>query len=79
MIYPSRVRINHLRDLRCHRGRRSKTSWGCKRDIRNAFLMVPVAAKDRWLLGFGWKGAFYTERCITTWALHSPFPVQPIR
>jgi hypothetical protein len=26
--------------------------------------MVPAAANDPWLLGFGWKGVFYTERAL---------------
>jgi len=49
---------------------------GCtiiKRDIRDAFRMVPVAANDRWLLGFGWKGVFYTERALPFGLCTAPF------
>ena len=49
---------------------------GCtiiKRDIRDAFRMVPVATNDRWLLGFGWKGVFYTERALPFGLCTAPF------
>ena len=35
-----------------------------KRDIRDAFRMVPVAAGDQWLLGFCWRGVSYLERAL---------------
>ena len=49
---------------------------GCtiiKRDIRDAFRMVPVATNDRWLLGFGWKGVFYTECALPFGLCTAPF------
>ena len=35
-----------------------------KRDIKDAFRIVPIALHDRKLLGFEWQGAYYTENCL---------------
>ena len=40
---------------------------GCyimKQDIRDAFRMIPIAAPDRYLLGFAWRSVFYTELAL---------------
>jgi hypothetical protein len=44
-----------------------------KRDIRDAFRNVPVAVECQWLLGFGWKGKYYKERCLPFGLSSSPF------
>lgn len=53
-----------------------KAGRGCtivKRDIRDAFRMVPVAADDQWLLGFCWRGVFYLERALPFGLRTAPF------
>lgn len=35
-----------------------------KRDLKDAFRMVPVAPHERWLLGFSWAGQYYVENCL---------------
>ena len=35
-----------------------------KRDIKDAFRIIPVATGDHWLLGFQWENSFYTETCL---------------
>jgi hypothetical protein len=49
---------------------------GCtivKRDIRDAFRMVPVAINDQWLLGFCWRGVSYLERALPFGLRTAPF------
>jgi hypothetical protein len=49
---------------------------GCiivKKDIKDAFRMVPVARSDQWLLGFSWEGAFYRETCLPFGLATAPF------
>ena len=49
---------------------------GCiimKRDMKDAFRVIPVAPHHRWLLGFSWKGKYYTE-CVLPFGLSTaPF------
>ncbi|HEY5813549.1 MAG TPA: reverse transcriptase domain-containing protein [Terrimicrobiaceae bacterium] len=35
-----------------------------KKDIKDAFRIVPIAAQQRWLFGFEWKGEYYQEACL---------------
>lgn len=44
---------------------------GCtllKRDMKDAFRIIPVAPHQRWLLGFFWRGTYYTE-CVLPFGL----------
>ena len=44
-----------------------------KRDFKDAFRMVPVAASHRWLLGFGWRNQYYSENCLPFGLRTAPF------
>ena len=49
---------------------------GCsimKRDIREAFRMVPIASYQQWLLGFSWDGQYYYETCLSFGLRTAPF------
>jgi hypothetical protein len=40
---------------------------GCylfKKDVKDAFRIIPVAPADRWLLGFMWNDHYYNENCL---------------
>jgi hypothetical protein len=40
---------------------------GCflfKKDVKDAFRIIPIAPADRWLLGFMWNGVYYKENCL---------------
>lgn len=44
-----------------------------KRDLKDAFRVVPVAPHWRWLLGFWWMGHFYQENCLPFGLRTAPF------
>jgi len=44
-----------------------------KRDFKDAFRMVPVAASHRWLLGFRWRDQYYSENCLPFGLRTAPF------
>ena len=44
-----------------------------KRDLKDAFRMIPVAPQHRWLLGFSWRGNHYTEKCLPFGLRTAPF------
>ena len=35
-----------------------------KKDIKDAFRIIPIAFNQRWLLGFEWEGSYYHETCL---------------
>jgi hypothetical protein len=40
---------------------------GCylfKKDVKDAFRIIPIAPADRWLLGFMWNDHYYNENCL---------------
>lgn len=39
-------------------------SWILKRDLKDAFRLVPIALSQRRLLGFTWDGQYYHENCL---------------
>ena len=53
-------------------------SYIVKKDIRVAFRIVPVAASQRWLLGFTWERVYYREKSLLSRKV-SPFLVFPQR
>lgn len=66
----SYVLFDTLTDRIMHAGR------GCtiiKRDIKDAFRMVPVALALRHLLAFSWAGVVYTEACLPFGLATAPF------
>lgn len=36
-----------------------------KRDMKDAFRMIPIAPQHQWLMGFNWQGKFYVERVFS--------------
>jgi len=44
-----------------------------KRDIQDAFRMIPVAKVQQWLLGFSVDGKYYQETCLPFGLSSSPF------
>jgi len=49
---------------------------GCylvKRDIKDAFRIMPVLVRSRYLLGFIWKGVIYVECCLPFGLRTAPF------
>lgn len=49
---------------------------GCtilKRDVADAFRNIPIAPHTRWLMGFGWKGRWYQENCLSFGLRTAPF------
>lgn len=44
-----------------------------KRDLKDAFRMIPVALSQRWLLGFEWNGTYYHENCLPFGLRTAPF------
>lgn len=44
-----------------------------KKDLKDAFRMVPVAPQERWLLGFQWEGQYYKENCLPFGLRTAPF------
>ena len=49
---------------------------GCliiKRDIQEAFRIVPVAPHQQWLLGFSWEEQYYCETCLSFGLRTAPF------
>lgn len=44
-----------------------------KRDLKDAFRMVPVAMNQRWMLGFQWEGQYYHENCLPFGLRTAPF------
>lgn len=47
--------------------------WIIKKDLKEAFRMVPVAPAHRWLLGFRWRGRYYMENCLSFGLRTAPF------
>lgn len=39
-------------------------AWLMKRDLKDAFRLVPVAHSQKRLLGFTWQGQYYHENCL---------------
>lgn len=39
-------------------------AWIFKRDLKDAFRLIPIAVSQRRLLGFTWNGQFYHENCL---------------
>jgi Reverse transcriptase (RNA-dependent DNA polymerase) len=55
------IRIKDVVDMVLEAGK------GCtllKKDIKDAFRIIPVAVANRWLLGFSWEGTYYREKCL---------------
>ncbi len=48
-------------------------SYLIKKDLKDAFRMIPVAPHNRWLLGFQWQGCFYHENCLPFGLRTAPF------
>ena len=44
-----------------------------KRDIKEAFRIVPVASHQQWLLSFSWNGQHYCETCLSFGLRTAPF------
>lgn len=44
-----------------------------KRDMRDAFRMIPIAPQDHWLFGFQWEDKFYTEKVLPFGLRTAPF------
>ncbi|RYC54493.1 hypothetical protein CHU98_g11720 [Xylaria longipes] len=44
-----------------------------KKDLKDAFRLVPVALPQRWLLGFAWKGRYFHENCLPFELRTAPF------
>ena len=44
-----------------------------KRDVKEAFRMVPVALHQQWLLGFSWEEKYYCETCLSFGLRTAPF------
>jgi hypothetical protein len=44
-----------------------------KKDLKEAFRMIPVALANRWLLGFSWKGLYYHQNCLPFGLRTAPF------
>ena len=36
-----------------------------KRDMKDAFRMIPIAPQHHWLMGFSWNGKFYVEQVLS--------------
>ena len=36
-----------------------------KRDMKDAFRMIPIAPQHHWLMGFSWDGKFYVEQVLS--------------
>jgi hypothetical protein len=49
-----------------------------RRDIKDAFRIVPIVLHDR-RLGFEWQGVYYTENCLPFWLADSTSDLQPLR
>ena len=86
LSYPTGSSVNNFIDQ--SRGTLSYTTFdeilfsigqagrGCiliKRDIRDAFRMIPVSALQRWLLGFSWRSVFYQEHALPFGLRTAPF------
>lgn len=53
-----------------------QTGVGCyvvKKDLKDAFRIIPVSRLDQWLLGFKWAGHFYRETCLPFGLATAPF------
>lgn len=53
-----------------------RSGRGChilKWDLKDAFRMIPVAAEQRWLLGFTWDGNTYQENCLPFGLATAPY------
>lgn len=64
------TRIEEIFDLVRQAGR------GCyifKRDLKDAFRMIPVAPEQRWLLGFTWEDRLYHENVLPFGLGTAPF------
>lgn len=48
-------------------------SWVIKKDLKEAFRVVPVSPAHRWLLGFRWRGRCYVENCLSFGLRTAPF------
>jgi hypothetical protein len=44
-----------------------------KKDLKDAFQVIPVALEKRWLLGFLWDGRYYHENCLPFSLRTAPF------
>jgi Reverse transcriptase (RNA-dependent DNA polymerase) len=44
-----------------------------RRDMKDAFRMIPVAPCHHWLMGFSWDGRFYTEQVLPFGLRTAPF------
>lgn len=53
--------LNRMFDMVRKAGR---GAWLMKRDLKDAFRLVPVAYSQRRLLGFAWLGQYYHENCL---------------
>jgi len=55
------IRVDKVFDLVIQAGRDSLI---VKKDIQDAFRIVPIAPQQRWLFGFEWEGKYYQEACL---------------
>lgn len=44
-----------------------------KKDLKDAFRVVPIAPLQCWLLGFKWQGHYYHENCLPFGLRTAPF------
>lgn len=44
-----------------------------KRDMRDAFRMIPIAPQDYWLFGLQWEGKYYNEKVLPFGLRTAPF------
>ncbi len=44
-----------------------------KRDVKDAFMNVPVAPQHCWLLGFRWERRYYKKTCLSFGLATAPF------
>jgi hypothetical protein len=44
-----------------------------KRDMKDAFRMIPVAPQHHWLMGSSWEGKFYVEQVLPFRLRTAPF------
>lgn len=44
-----------------------------KRDMKDAFRMIPIAPKHQWLMGFNWNNQFYVETVLSFGLRTAPF------
>lgn len=67
LVYTSILQVfDHVRQA-------GRGSYLIKKDLQDAFRMVPIATHQRWLLGFQWNGVFYHENCLPFGLRTAPF------